>query len=546
MPNWTLYQFNTNGKPSYQYLPGTNTPSGATAITDPSGVKTGTDWLLSPEGANTLSGNQQFINSQPGGQGVKIQDLISASLSGGSVSNSASPAGAPFTGAPTDFATPQQQQQAEQNRIAQNIVPSTLPPTGTNYQSFQQGHQAATDAGVKSPSDYSGASSMFNQYMPSQQQPSQIDNFISQDPYLNATISAYQQYMSQENQRTSLVDTYNTMLKDSGIQGIDTDLLNMKNVIDGTEDDIRTEVTKAGGFATDSQVIALSNARNKQLIKNYNSLLETRNTKQQYLDTMMNLTQEDRQAADQKFETQLNFGLKISELNQTMKQNAIDTLDRTAKTIGWDGVYQATQGNPQMIAQIEKTYGLPAGSLAIAAQRDAQIRVSDLKTKQLDQQYKQGQVDAQGKPIEVSAGVTLFDPKTGKAIYTAPTNKQIDTNPLSPKSVFTNTQLNKGASNAGIAIEEFKNLPDDSKNYYINSYAEFSKALDNVVNGKEDAQTVINQIHSDTGLTPDVKANLVKKLQPYVKQSTNTNTSSNLSWWNPLNWGTKIYDATHQ
>ena len=72
----------------------------------------------------------------------------------------------------------------------------------------------------------------------------------------------------------------------------------MKNIIEGSEDDIRMEITKAGGFATDSQVLALTNARNKQLIKNYNTLLDTRNSKEKYLQTAIGLEQQDRQAAD--------------------------------------------------------------------------------------------------------------------------------------------------------------------------------------------------------------------------------------------------------
>lgn len=53
----------------------------------------------------------------------------------------------------------------------------------------------------------------------------------------------------------------------------------------GSEDDLRTEITKAGGFATQSQILGLTNARNRQLIKNYNTLLDTRNAKEKYLQT---------------------------------------------------------------------------------------------------------------------------------------------------------------------------------------------------------------------------------------------------------------------
>src|SRR3990167_5693681 len=273
----------------------------------------------------------------------------------------------------------------EANRAFQ----ATLPPP--KYEEFQTRHQAAKDAGVQAPSTYEGATSMFNQFPASQQGTSALDNFVTQDPNLNSTIRAYQDYMGQQNQRTSLVEEYKSLLKTSCIEAIDMKLINIKKVIEGTEDDIRTEVTKAGGFATDSQVIALSNARNKQLIKNYNTLLETRNSKSQYLDTMMNLTQQDRQEADRIFETKMNFGFKIAEINQQMKQNAISTIDRVAQTLGWDGIEEATRGNPQLITQIERTYGLPTGGLSIAAQRAAQARAFAQQERELALEGKAGQ-----------------------------------------------------------------------------------------------------------------------------------------------------------
>src|SRR3990167_10395554 len=310
----------------------------------------------------------------------------------------------------------------EANRAFQ----ATLPPP--KYEEFQTRHQAAKDAGVQAPSTYEGATSMFNQFPASQQGTSALDNFVTQDPNLNSTIRAYQDYMGQQNQRTSLVEEYKSLLKTSGIEAIDMKLINMKKVIEGTEDDIRTEITKAGGFATDSQVIALSNARNKQIIKNYNTLLETRNSKAQYLDIVLNLTQQDRAEADRLFETRMNFGFKISELNQKMKQNAVESLERIISAIGFDGLFSTVQNDPHAISLIEKTYGLPRNGLYVAAQRAFQTRQAAEQERDLDIQLKQAQIAENGtrKLTEVSPGATLFDPATGKAIYTAPTAKKTD------------------------------------------------------------------------------------------------------------------------
>jgi hypothetical protein len=411
---YKVYKGLDTGKPYYQVLPGTNTPTGMSEASLAEAQQWASSGQANPSALEewnwqvrnrpvgqiaTVSGVQNPLNPRETLQNIEpsrltaIQTEADKIKSGEMVQIGASPTGT-LLYAPRGTPTPQQS-----NAVFQATQPK---PT---FQEYKQGFQAATAAGQTAPTDYSGAVSMYNQYLPSTQTSSAIDNFVTQDPYLNSVIGSYQQYMSQQNQRTSLVDTYKSMLESSGIQGIDTELINMKKVIEGTEDDIRTEVTKAGGFATDSQVIALSNARNKQLVKNYNTLLETRAAKERYLDTMMNLTQQDRQEADRLFDTKMNFEFKIAEMNQQMKKNAVDTLDRVAKTLGWDGVYQATSGNPQMIAQIERIYGLPSGSLAIAAQRDRdartiseQERLLGLREKKLGIQLKQAQIE--GLPLE--------------------------------------------------------------------------------------------------------------------------------------------------
>lgn len=45
---------------------------------------------------------------------------------------------------------------------------------------------------------------------------------------------------------------------------------------------------------------------------------------------------------------------------------------------------------------------------------------------------------------------------------------------------FTQTQLNKGAQNAGMQISDFKNLSSSDQNYFVNGYAKFQAALKQV------------------------------------------------------------------
>ena len=142
-----------------------------------------------------------------------------------------------------------------------------------------------------------GSASIVNRYAPSGRN-DLSSAFMQTDEFMGGLFKSFQDYINPINQRKSLTETYNQMLKDSGVQAIDTELINMKRIIEGTTDDIRQEVQSAGGMATESQILALSASRNKQLIRNYNTLLETRNAKEKYLQTAIGLEQQDRQAAD--------------------------------------------------------------------------------------------------------------------------------------------------------------------------------------------------------------------------------------------------------
>lgn len=266
-----------------------------------------------------------------------------------------------------------------------------VPVGGTNASQTGQGsnspYQAAYDAaqasGVAAPSSPGEARGQVGGFMPQQNQMSMGQAVVQSDPFFSQIQQQFQDYFSPKNQRESLTQTYTKLSKQMGIEKLDTELMDMKNVIDGSEDDIRNEITKAGGFATESQVQALTNSRNKQLVKNYNTLLETRNTKSQYLDKMIGLEAQDRQAADAHTDRMMNFAFQMADYGQKMKQNAVDSYVRTANAVGYDGLLKMTAGNAYYKGLIEQTLGMPPGGLDIAAQRSAQDRSLAVEKEQL-------------------------------------------------------------------------------------------------------------------------------------------------------------------
>lgn len=88
------------------------------------------------------------------------------------------------------------------------------------------------------------------------------------------------------------------------------------------------------------------------------------------------------------------------------------------------------------------------------------------------------------------------------------------------KSIFTQTQLNKGAASAGIPIEDFMKLDDDTKNLYISGIVDDKKReIDNALKNYEDPSLLEKEI-SESNLPDAVKDTLVRYLKSKVRTVT--------------------------
>lgn len=197
---------------------------------------------------------------------------------------------------------------------------------------------------------------------------------IEQSPEWQKYITDVQE--SRKQQSETSVDFIKTAMKEFNIQGINHELLDINKIIDGTEEDIRKEVQAAGGFATDSQVLALANGRNKSLIAKQKYLEEEKAQSMQMVSMLSNAYVSDRAFAQQA----MNQKLQIDEQMVAHKDKIISAAQETFKTsltlMGADGVYNAllATGDPQAIALAERNYRLPPGGLAMAAQQATKAR----------------------------------------------------------------------------------------------------------------------------------------------------------------------------
>lgn len=216
-----------------------------------------------------------------------------------------------------------------------------------------------------------------------QESPSIIGGLMETDPNFDSILTSYDDFFSPVKQKQSLLKEYKSLSAQLGIEAMNEELIDAKQIIEGTEDDIRAEITGAGGLATESLVVSLGNARNKSLIKNYNYLLESRDSAMTQLNTMMNLSVQDRQFAEAEFDRKLGFAFKVAEFKERATTNARSGIQKIVDTVGYKGLYQSLASSPYEVALAEKTLGLGAGGL---------LRLASAPPS-LDDQYKQAQID---------------------------------------------------------------------------------------------------------------------------------------------------------
>jgi hypothetical protein len=272
-----------------------------------------------------------------------------------------------------------------------------------------QGTQAPTTPGM--------AGAAIQGALPGQQQeaPSIIGGLMETDSAFDSILTLYDQFMSPAQQKTSLLEEYNQLSSSLGIQAMNAELIDAKRIIEGTTDDIRLEITATGGIATDSQVLALANARNKSLIKNYNYLLESRNSAMTQLNTMMQLSIQDRQMAEAEFDRKLNFAFKVQEFKQRATDNARQTYVSLGNSMGWDSLLSSVSPYEQGV--IQRTLGLSSDALTNLASRSMQDRQLALQEQQLGLDIKRAQLSGLSLDNQKKIQGLLEEPKGVDDLY---------------------------------------------------------------------------------------------------------------------------------
>lgn len=399
---------------------------------------------------------------------------------------------------------------------------SALVPTPTQNEAalapksaYQQGFDNAKANGEVTPATTAEGASTVQQYAPATYDGNGVDLTTQASAAHQKVLDDYAATQSSQGQQQTLVQQYNDLESEYGISGINAQLVDMQTVMNGTQDDIAKEISASGGMATASQVLALTTARNKTILQNYNTLLQTRDNLQNNITTMMGLSEQDRTYASAQSDKQLNFDEAQQTYADTMLKNSQDNLKSMAQSIGWDNVLKSAQasGDPNAIATINETMGSGFDLATTAAQAASDRAEADAKT-QLDQQAQRENIihsqnqdtisaedlkikeatfnaeyggftdsngntitNSSGSPItptqvsgvkQLSPGVYYFD-STGQTKGTVNAAKQMGIQSIDPGSLATVNTLQKSisaidsAQQAWSAIQTAQTIPERSK-----------------------------------------------------------------------------------
>lgn len=277
---------------------------------------------------------------------------------------------------------------------------------------YYGGFQQTMESGTQAPSAQGQAQSQIQQTLPVEPEaPPPLEGVLG-DYYkgVQDLTTKYAEYYDPENQKSSLMDSYNKLYKQSGLEQLDEEIIDAKSIIEGTEDDIRNEIEMAGGMGTDSQVQALALSRNKVLLKNYNNLVAMREMKQNNLDTMLDIADKDRTYADNQIDRMFNYEVQMNSLREKFIQNARDQYNKYTP----QQLQAMLVGNPRQLAFAEKILGVGIGGIDKLAnaplsekdQLDLDLKRSALKTDELQRANLRSQISERNNTTNETGTIT--------------------------------------------------------------------------------------------------------------------------------------------
>lgn len=250
-------------------------------------------------------------------------------------------------------------------------APGTTSPTGVSNKELAQKYTDAYNAQKTQPVPQNKADAMssmnqhFEENKPSEDsQKILFDTYAEMPPYVKTMYDQINQVLSTPVKTQSFAEEYQKLTAEQGLPALNTELMNLTNVMEGTEDDIRNEITKAGGFSTESQVQALTGARNKTLMRTANQLQQQIALKRDYVNQIMQFSQLDRAQVEKDVDRKLGLTEKMAKIQEQMTTAAKGNYQKVVDKVGYSGLATALGDDSHAQKVAERALGLPIGSLS--------------------------------------------------------------------------------------------------------------------------------------------------------------------------------------
>lgn len=340
----------------------------------------------------------------------------------------------PATGSVVDLlnSAGQDSSYAARQQLAQQYGIQNYAGTAAQNQELSQKYLEAYNKlkGSSTPQTASDARSALQTYqdenkVQAQQNPIQqfMDTYGSMNPIEANLFQQLSTLTSSIGNQQSLSDLFQQESAAQGLPDLNLQLADLNKIMDGTEDDIRTEIQNVGGMGTESQVQALAAARNKTILKQANYLQNVINSKNDYVDRIVSLTQADRDQVSKDLDQKLGITNTLISMTQHMEDNARQNYQTVVNSVGWEGLAKSVAGNPQQTANVEQIMGLQPGELASLAtykkplteMEQAQLTNQQLQNKKLSQDLNTAP-SVSTQVVDLNGRKVLINSKTGAVI----------------------------------------------------------------------------------------------------------------------------------
>lgn len=281
--------------------------------------------------------------------------------------------------------------------------PAEQPPAPT---SPPQSSTAAADIGAKYRA-YHASQSVLGEAAPAPQNGPEARTAIAQsqpqtvpsDPATTAVSQAYAELVKNNNNATNYENTLrsitsyqNEISTGLGIPQLQAEDLNIKTIMNGSENDIRSEISATGGTATESQVEAMTATRNKTLVKQATNVENQLSIAQNSLSTYVSSFQADQSTVLTALKDRASNSYQNLSLLQSMQKSSVANWDKML-TAGGISYLASTIDEPSKRA-FESANGYTSGSLSNPAWVAAHQAMM----------YKQQQMNNAGARITLALG----------------------------------------------------------------------------------------------------------------------------------------------